>query len=622
MPHTLLASALVSLAITVATPATASAQSAPPPIPHAIATHDNVTPAGAVENGELRLSLWAGMGTWLPAGAGSGITVAAFGEEGGPLSIPSPLVRATQGTIVRASIRNALPAPLRVTGFCDRPGACAPLVIAPGSTEEVRFSLGSAGTFHYWGTTSTGLGNREGSDSQLGGAIVSDPDGARVPDRVFVMGRKAADAGPEGTLTVINGRSWPHTERLAYGTGDTVRWRVVNLTNIAHAMHLHGFYFTVDSVGNGVADDRYAEAARRLAVTEQVPSGATMSLTWVPERPGNWLFHCHMLAHMMTRGALHPAPDTAHAVHAPQPGDPAAGMAGLVLGVLVTGPSRAAAPSHPPRQLQMVLDHDTRFGDAPSYKIDLSSAGAAAPRLNDHAAPGPIMVLTRGEPVAVEIVNQLREATAIHWHGIELESYDDGVPGFGGTSGSITPPVLPGGTFTARFTPARAGTFIYHTHWHNPGQLAGGIYGPIVVLEPGETYEPGRDHLIVVGLEGAYPDDPLRNEPFAVNGERKPRELVLQRDVTNRLRFINITADAVALTVQLTSRFDPVQWTLVGKDGAATPAAQRTLRSSRQLVSVGETYDFELTPPTRGPLWLEVRRGNGEQLLQWAVVVR
>jgi manganese oxidase len=267
---------------------------------------------------------------------------------------------------------------------------------------------------------------------------------------------------------------------------------VVNLTNIAHPMHLHGFYFTVDSVGNGAADERYVEPARRLAVTEHVPSGGTMSLTWVPQRPGNWLFHCHMLSHMMSRAALHPAPDVAHAVHAPQPGDPAAGMAGLVLGVLVTGPSRVAASSAAPRHLQMVIDHDSRLGEAASYKIGLSSAGVGAPRLNDRAAPGPILVLTRGEPVAIEIVNRLREATAIHWHGIELESYYDGVAGLGGTAENIAPPVPPGGTFTARFTPSRAGTFIYHTHWHNPGQLAGGIYGPIVVLEPGRrTIRPG-----------------------------------------------------------------------------------------------------------------------------------
>src|SRR5436305_432945 len=29
-------------------------------------------------------------------------------------------------------------------------------------------------------------------------------------------------------LGAINGRSWPHTERLTYNLGDTVRWRVIN----------------------------------------------------------------------------------------------------------------------------------------------------------------------------------------------------------------------------------------------------------------------------------------------------------------------------------------------------------------------------------------------------------
>jgi FtsP/CotA-like multicopper oxidase with cupredoxin domain len=298
-------------------------------------------------------------------------------------------------------------------------------------------------------------------------------------------------------------------------------------------------------------------------------------------------------------------------------------MAGLVLGVEVTGPDRTVPlPARARRELQLTIDPDGRYGTTPSYKVGLASGGIAAPRINSHAVPGPVMVLARGEPVAVEIVNGLREPTAIHWHGIELESYDDGVPGFGGTSGSVTPAVAPGGRFTARFTPSRAGTFIYHTHWHNPGQLAGGIYGPIIVLEPGETYQPARDHIIVLGLDGPYRPQP--DEAFAVNGENPPQAMNLAAGVTHRLRFINITGDNVALTVQLTARFDPVQWTLIAKDGAATPPAQRKLRPARQLVAVGETYDFELAPmpPTPVGLWMELRRGNGEQLFQWPVRVR
>jgi hypothetical protein len=109
-----------------------------------------------------------------------------------------------------------------------------------------------------------------------------------------------------------------------------------------------------------------------------------------------------------------------------------------------------------------------------------------------------------------------------------------------------------------------------------------------------------------------------------VNGEARARPLELMAGMTHRLRFINITADNVALTVQLLSGFDPVRWTLVGKDGAETPPAQRTERPARQLVAVGETYDFELAPmtPRAVGLWLELRRGNGELLIQWPVRVR
>ena len=173
------------------------------------------------------------------------------------------------------------------------------------------------------------------------------------------------------------------------------------------------------------------------------------------------------------------------------------------------------------RTFRMVINPDDRYPDAPSYKVDITSGGKPLQRINERPAPGPVLVMTRGEPVAVEIANQLGEPTAIHWHGIELESYHDGVPEFGGSSGNITPAVPPQGAFTARFTPRRAGTFIYHTHWHNAGQLSGGIYGPLIVLEPGQTWNPDTDHVIVIGLEGRYRNIP--NEPFAINGETDPR---------------------------------------------------------------------------------------------------
>jgi FtsP/CotA-like multicopper oxidase with cupredoxin domain len=340
-------------------------------------------------------------------------------------------------------------------------------------------------------------------------------------------------------------------------------------------------------------------------------------MSWVPERPGNWLFHCHMLEHMVS--------NEAEAQHPAEHGtdSEAAGMAGLVLGVHVTGPeTRDVAPDSTRRKIQFRIQPDTRLGDVPSFKVDVSSGGVVAPKINERAAPGPIIIVTRGEPVAVEIQNQLDEPTAIHWHGIELESYNDGVPGFGGVTGSITPPVAPHGMFTARFTPPRAGTFIYHTHWHKASQLSGGIYGPLIVLEPGQQYDPVSDHAIVLGLEGKYQD--LPNEPFAVNGERQPRALELKAGIRHRLRFINITGGGVNLTVQLLRVHDPMQWTLLARDGADLPASQRVRLPSRQVITVGQTYDVEVAPMPPSPdiFWMELRRGSGELLFQWPVRVR
>ena len=48
---------------------------------------------------------------------------------------------------------------------------------------------------------------------------------------------------------LINGLSWPATERLTYRLGETVRWRVINLSSQVHPLHLHGFHFEVDSLG-------------------------------------------------------------------------------------------------------------------------------------------------------------------------------------------------------------------------------------------------------------------------------------------------------------------------------------------------------------------------------------
>jgi FtsP/CotA-like multicopper oxidase with cupredoxin domain len=70
----------------------------------------------------------------------------------------------------------------------------------------------------------------------------------------------------------------------------------------------------------------------------------------------------------------------------------------------------------------------------------------------------------------------------------------------------ITPAIQPGASFVARFAPNRAGTFIYHSHTADPNQLSGGVYGGLIVLEPGESFDAEHDRLLVIGTRDTFFD--------------------------------------------------------------------------------------------------------------------
>jgi FtsP/CotA-like multicopper oxidase with cupredoxin domain len=125
-----------------------------------------------------------------------------------------------------------------------------------------------------------------------GALIVDSPATAANSDRVFVIGEWLGPVTPTGTprSLVVNGRSWPHTERLTIPFGLAVEWRVINASIAPHPMHLHGTFYTVESRGTALRDVVYGSPSRRLVTTELMESGTTMMMRWVPDRVGNWLF--------------------------------------------------------------------------------------------------------------------------------------------------------------------------------------------------------------------------------------------------------------------------------------------------------------------------------------------
>jgi FtsP/CotA-like multicopper oxidase with cupredoxin domain len=304
--------------------------------------------AGHESRGVLHLHLEARLGRWYPqSDRGPSQPMEAFGEEGHRPLVPGPLVRVRVGTRIEITLRNRLDRKtLVVYGLHSRPGSPRDTIqIAPGAVRDVRFSAGEPGTYFYWGsTTGDDIDARKGVDSQLSGAIIVDsatsaPQSRAPHDRVFVIGvwQEAPDTtGPkpwvERDQMVINGKSWPFTERFAYTVGDTVRWRWLNPTGDAHTMHLHGFFYTIESAGSWSRDTIYAPDDRRNVVTEMMLPGTTMSIRWVPSESGNWLFHCHFAFHVSPYLSLSKVPD---------PDDPETmghgmnDMAGMILGVRV-----------------------------------------------------------------------------------------------------------------------------------------------------------------------------------------------------------------------------------------------------------------------------------------------
>ena len=589
-----------------------------------VRTNDNRIAGGRLRDHVLRIDLVAAQGRWYPErDEGPAHHVHVFGEQGRPLQNPGPLIRVPVGTEVRATVRNAIDgARLTVHGLHDRPGAPRPLTIGSGTTDSIRFRLTTPGTYHYWGTTREAktLRDRWGMESQLLGVIIVDSAPPDPSERILVIGVED-DSGAILPLrhvraAVINGLSWPHSPPWDIEQGDTVRTRWINLSDRAHPIHLHGFYFTVDRRGDMAVDTAYDSARKRIAVTELLGQGQTMAVHWVAERPGNWLMHCHMTEHMSHELRSRPLrmEDAGHN-HSMQ------AMAGLVVGWRVAPRAGAPAPTSSSalaahRVRLLVQSAPRRYGSHPAIGFVIDSGNGAVSR-DSVVVPGPPIILARGVPVEITVVNHLKEPTSIHWHGIELDSYFDGVSGWSGAQGSLAPHIAPSDSFTVRFTPPRAGTFIYHTHFAEEHQLSSGMYGALLVLEPGVRHDPAVDKPLIFGQGG--PGRGFETE-MLLNGERNP-SFDFRIGERYRLRIININPN-MPLVISLLSDSLPVRWRAIAKDGADLPARMATMRPASLRIGVGEAYDYELIAERQGDLTLRALDPEGKVKVSSVVRVR
>jgi FtsP/CotA-like multicopper oxidase with cupredoxin domain len=588
--------------------------------PQRVVFNDNVAGAGTLRRGELELTLEVRDALWHLLGDDEAPAhVLAFAERGRAPTIPSPMIRVPAGTWVRATVNNPTDAPLVVHGLSSRLQAeLDSLVVPAGGSAETRFLADVEGTYYYWATnTGAPLERRVFQDSQLGGAFIVDPVGGAPPDRVLFIGMLVDGRDEEGNpdsvwdYPVINGRPWPHTERMTHSLGDTIRWRLINGSYDVHPMHLHGFHYQVEARGDLARDTVFWPAERRLAVTERMLPGQTMTMAWVPDRPGGWLFHCHLSFHVQPNPRRGEARGTkeernrdiylGHPDHDPQ-NHVESGMGGLMLAVNVEAPEGWALDESAERELRLFVTSDSTPGEPRRFAYVLQE-DEDEPRPDSIHAPGSTLVLRQGEPTAIRVFNRSSEPTQIHWHGLELQSYYDGVVGVGGTPGMPTPPILPGESFEMRITPPRAGSFMYHTHMNDIQQQGSGLAGGFVVLEPDEVWDPDRDMVFVLATNRARGVGQMNGFEVAPTRE-------LRVGQTYRLRLMNAT---LAGTFQLRLLRDgvPELWVPWAKDGADLPTGLRvSQRADRQIITIGETMDFLYTPTEPGEVVLEQRTSN------------
>lgn len=125
-----------------------------------------------------------------------------------------------------------------------------------------------------------------------------------------------------------------------------------------------------------------------------------------------------------------------------------------------------------------------------SKKVNICGCSKEAILVNDQL-PAPTLRFREGDNVTINVWNHLHEGTSIHWHGILLPWYMDGVD-------NVSQRVIsPGCVFHYQFKIRQTGTYWYHAHTHLQEQE--GLYGAFLIdpIKP-PTYKYTKDYVIVL----------------------------------------------------------------------------------------------------------------------------
>jgi len=261
------------------------------------------------------------------------------------------------------------------------------------------------------------------------------------------------------------------------------------------------------------------------------------------------------------------------------------------------------------------------------YKtVNFTGKEARAIAVNN-SIPAPVLRFQEGKIAVIKVTNEMPEEASIHWHGLILPNFQDGVPYL------TTPPIRPGRTFTYRFPLKHSGTYWYHSHTGLQEQK--GLYGGIIIEPEEKTISYDRDLVLVLsdwtdqdphsvlknlkrhnewyGIKiGSAPSllDALKNktlipqfklwadkmpgmhisdiyyDAFLINGKQEQVYKDLTPGEKIRIRVINAAASSY---FWLTRGGGDLE--IISADGLDV----QPVRTEKVLIGIAETYDFLLT---------------------------
>ncbi|MBX9879966.1 MAG: copper oxidase [Candidatus Obscuribacterales bacterium] len=224
-------------------------------------------------------------------------------------SMPGPTIEVNQGDRVRIIVHNELPEPtsmhwhgLEIPIAMDGVPYLVQDLIHPGKSFVYEFDLHQTGSFFYHAHVPM--------QEAMGmvGFFIIHPKVAYDPpcDRDFGLiyqnfyippNASTADAMMmDWNWHTINGRSGPYSTPMIVKHGERVRVRLLDFSPMQHhPIHFHGHTFWL----TGTEAGRIPHQAWTPRNTTLVGVAMVQDFEFIANNPGDWIFHCHMVHHMM-----------------------------------------------------------------------------------------------------------------------------------------------------------------------------------------------------------------------------------------------------------------------------------------------------------------------------------